>query len=75
MNAQEIRNLSDDAILDAIEDQKIAIFNLRFQRATGQLEDTNSIRKAKREIARLKTIMRERQLAAQAVKEEGENAE
>ena len=46
MNAQEIRDLSDDAILDAIEDQKLAIFNLRFQRATGQLEDTNAIRKA-----------------------------
>jgi large subunit ribosomal protein L29 len=75
MDAQEIREMSDDAILDALEDQKLAIFNLRFQRATGQLEDTNAIRKVKRDIARLKTILRERQLAAQAVKEEGENAE
>jgi large subunit ribosomal protein L29 len=75
MNAQEIREMSDDAILDALEDQKLAIFNLRFQRATGQLEDTNAIRKVKHDIARLKTILRERQLAAQAVKEEGENAE
>jgi large subunit ribosomal protein L29 len=75
MNAQEIREMTDDAILDAIEDQKLAIFNLRFQRATGQLEDTNAIRKIRRDIARLKTILRERHLAAQAVKEEGQNAE
>ena len=71
MYGKEIREMSDNAILDAIEDQKLAIFNLRFQRATGQLEDTNAIRRAKRDLARLKTILRERQLAAQAVKEEG----
>ncbi len=75
MHAREIREMSDNAILDAIEDQKLAMFNLRFQRATGQLEDTNAIRKVKRDLARLKTILRERQLAAQAVKEEGQNAE
>jgi large subunit ribosomal protein L29 len=75
MNATDIREMTDDAILDAIEDQKLAVFNLRFQRATGQLEDTNAIRKIRRDIARLKTILRERQLAAQAVKEEGQNAE
>ena len=74
MYGKEIREMSDNAILDAIEDQKLAIFNLRFQRATGQLEDTNAIRRAKRDLARLKTILRERQLAAQAVKEEGQNA-
>jgi large subunit ribosomal protein L29 len=75
MDPREIREMSDDAILDAIEDQKLAMFNLRFQRATGQLEDTNAIRKVKRDLARLKTILRERQLAAQAAKEEGQNAE
>lgn len=74
MKAREIREMSDEAILDAIEDQKLAIFNLRFQRATGQLEDSNAIRRAKRDLARLKTIHRERQLAAQAAKEEGQNA-
>ncbi len=74
MKAREIREMTDDAILDAIEDQKQAIFNLRFQRATGQLEDSNAIRRARRDLARLKTILRERQLAAQAAKEESENA-
>lgn len=75
MKAREIREMTDDAILDAIEDQKQALFNLRFQRATGQLEDSNAIRRAKRDLARLKTILRERQLAAQAAKkEESENA-
>ena len=75
MKAQEIRALSDDAILDAIEDQKLALFNLRFQRATGQLEDTNTMRRAKRELARLKTILHERHLAAGLANKEGNNGE
>jgi len=75
MKAQEIRALSDDAILDAIEDQKLAIFNLRFQRATGQLEDTNTMRRARRELARLKTILHERHLAAKLANKEGKNGE
>ena len=73
MKAQEVREMSDEAILNAVEDQKLAIFNLRFQRATGQLEDSNAPRRARRELARLKTILRERQLAAQAAKKEGNN--
>jgi large subunit ribosomal protein L29 len=70
MKAKEIREMSDEAILDAIEDQKLAMFNLRFQRATGQLEDTNTPQRVRRDLARLKTILRERQLAA---KKEGNN--
>ncbi len=75
MKAQEIRAMSDNAVMDAIEDQKLAIFNLRFQRATGQLEDTNAMRRAKRDLARLKTILHERQLAARLTTKEDSNAE
>lgn len=75
MYPKEIREMTDKQILDAIEDQKLAIFNLRFQRASGQLEDTNVMRRAKRDLARLKTILHQRQLAAQMASEEGNNGE
>jgi large subunit ribosomal protein L29 len=74
MKIDEIRNLNDDEILNALEDQKEAMFNLRFQKASGQLEDTNAPGRAKRTIARLKTVMRERQLAAEMAAKEGSNA-
>lgn len=71
MYANDIRKMTDEQILDAIEDQKEALFNLRFQEASGQLEDMNALKRARRDIARFKTILRERQLAAQRVSEEG----
>jgi large subunit ribosomal protein L29 len=74
MNISEIRELTDEEILNALEDQKEAMFNLRFQNASGQLEDTNGPRRAQRTIARLKTVLRERQLAAQLAGKEGSNA-
>jgi large subunit ribosomal protein L29 len=64
MKIREIRDLSDEAILDAIEDQKNALYNFRFQKASGQIEDPNSIRITRHIIARLKTVQRERQLTA-----------
>ena len=71
MYASEIRDMTDEQILDAIEDSKEALFNLRFQAASGQLEDPNALQRTKRDLARLNTILRERQLAAQAVNKEG----
>ncbi len=71
MYASEIRDMSDEQILDAIEDNKEALFNLRFQAASGQLEDPNTLRRTRRDLARLNTILRERQLATQAVNKEG----
>lgn len=62
--------MNDEEILNAIEDQREALFNLRFQKASGQLEDLNAPGRAQRTIARLKTVLRERQLAA---KQEGGN--
>ena len=72
--ASEFRELTDEEILDRIEDQKEAIFNLRFQKASGQLEDTNQLRYAKRDLARLMTVQHERYLAALITEEEADDA-
>ncbi len=68
MNIRELRELTDEKLADALEDQKEAMFNLRFQKGFGQLEDPNAIRRARREIARTLTVIRERQIAAQGGK-------
>lgn len=65
VKADEIREW-DDAKLDReINEAYRALFNLRFQHATRQLENYRELRNARRYIARLRTIKRERQLAAQ----------
>ena len=75
MNLVEIRNMTEEEIMDALEDRKEAMFNFRFQLASGQLEDTNMPRRTRREIAQLKTVLRERELAAALLRQEGgENA-
>lgn len=71
MQVDDIRRLSDEKLLDAIEDKREELFNLRFQKASGQMEDTNALRYAKREMARLLTVQRERALAAEIAEEEG----
>jgi large subunit ribosomal protein L29 len=52
----DIRAMSDDQMDDEIVKLKKERFNLRFQRATGQLENTSRLREARRDIARIKTI-------------------
>ncbi|MEZ4668328.1 MAG: 50S ribosomal protein L29 [Anaerolineae bacterium] len=68
MKSREIREMTDKEILDTLEDKREALFNLRFQKASGQLEDQNAPTRTRREIARLKTILRERELANEAGK-------
>ena len=68
--ASEIRELSTGEILKALDDAKRELFNLRFEQEVGQLEDPTRIKVVKRNIARCKTILRERELAAQLVQEE-----
>lgn len=68
--ASEIRRMTDGEILQAIDDAKEEMFNLRFQWESGQLEDYTRIRQLKREIARLLTVQHERVLAAELVQEE-----
>ena len=56
MKVEDIRALSADQMEDAILNLKKERFNLRFQRATGQLENTSRLREARRDIARIKTV-------------------
>jgi large subunit ribosomal protein L29 len=56
MKTADIRAMSPDQMDDAVLNLKKERFNLRFQRATGQLENTSRMREARRDIARIKTI-------------------
>ena len=58
--ADELRELGDDELQAHIETPRREIFGLRFQHATGPLEDTSALRTAKRELARALTIARQR---------------
>jgi large subunit ribosomal protein L29 len=66
MTADEFRNLPVSELATRLDDYQQELFNLRFQRATGQLTNTARKREVRRDIARIKTILRERQLAAEA---------
>jgi large subunit ribosomal protein L29 len=66
MKASEIRRKSGDELREQLLQLKKEQFNLRFQKATGQLENTNRVREVRRDIARLKTILAEQQAAAAA---------
>lgn len=62
MKANEIRELTTAEIEQKIKSSKEELFNLRFQIATGQLENTVRIRDVKKTIARMKTVIREREV-------------
>ena len=64
MQAFEIRNLSDSEIKTKLEEAYEELFNLRFQKTIGQVKDPNRVTLLKRDIARMKTILTERQRAA-----------
>lgn len=64
MNALELRDLDSEELAVRLSELKEEIFNLRFQKATGQLDDHRQIRRVKRDVARIRTILRERELAA-----------
>ena len=61
MNAKELRNFTTTEIEAKINELKDELFNLRFQLATGQLENTGRIREVRKGIARMKTIISERE--------------
>jgi large subunit ribosomal protein L29 len=76
MKAKEIRQMSDNEIRSAIEDAKSELFNLRFQREAGTLEDYTRLRAVRKNVAKFYTVLREREIAAALVRQEGEdNAE
>ena len=62
MTNNEIRELSNEEILSKIEESKEELFNLRFQQATGSLEKPSRINELRKLVARMKTILREREL-------------
>lgn len=62
MKANGIRELTNEELLQKLSDLKTELFNLRFQLATGQLDNPMRIRDVRKTIARIKTILREREL-------------
>ncbi len=58
MKAEELRGKTVDELSDQLHDLKKEAFNLRFQRATGQLENTARVRQVRHDIARIKTTLR-----------------
>jgi len=62
MKAHELRNLEDEKLRAMIDDYYQELFNLRFQKVTGRLANTARPRQVRRDIARIKTILREREL-------------
>lgn len=66
MNAQELKAKTPDQLRDALVALKKEAFNLRFQQATGQLENTARMRAVRRDVARVKTVLNQK--AAEAAK-------
>ena len=63
LKVEDIRRMTADQMDDEVLKLKKERFNLRFQRATGQLENTSRMREARRDIARIKTVARQKSLA------------
>ena len=61
MRARELRDLTDEELEDRLADTRQELFNLRFQNATGALENSARLKLAKREIARILTIRHDRE--------------
>jgi large subunit ribosomal protein L29 len=60
--AVELRGLEDDELVTKLKESKEELFNLRFQSATGQLDNNKRLQTVRRDIARIYTVMREREL-------------
>lgn len=63
VSAEELRGMSDDELAEKLGDLREQVFKLRFQKTTGQIEDATKLTKVKRDVARVLTVQRERQLA------------
>ena len=64
MKITEIREKTSEQLTELLKEQKAELFNLRFQHATGQLDNPLRIQQVKRDYARVKTVLRERELNA-----------
>ncbi|MCQ4081371.1 50S ribosomal protein L29 [Streptomyces sp. RB6PN25] len=65
--ASELRELSEEDLVTKLREAKEELFNLRFQAATGQLENNSRLKVVRKEIARIYTLMRERELGIETV--------
>lgn len=65
LKASQLRQFSQGELESRLDDLKEELFNLRFQREVGQLEDVNRIRETKRNVARVLQVLREKQLEAE----------
>ncbi|GAA3120942.1 50S ribosomal protein L29 [Nonomuraea wenchangensis] len=70
LTAGELRLEDQDTLVQKLKEAKEELFNLRFQAATGQLESHGRLRAVRREIARIYTVMRERELGIVTVEKE-----
>ncbi|MGI8328541.1 50S ribosomal protein L29 [Actinomadura scrupuli] len=70
LTADDLRTQPEEELVSKLKEAKEELFNLRFQGATGQLESHGRLRAVKREIARIYTVMRERELGIVTVAEE-----
>ena len=64
MKPAEIRELSDEQLVEKLKENRAELFNLRFQMATSQLDNTARVKQVKKDIARIMTEMRARELSA-----------
>jgi large subunit ribosomal protein L29 len=62
--AAELRELDDDELANRLAEARQELFNLRFQHATGQLDNSARLREMRRDIARMNTLLRDREIAA-----------
>ncbi|MQA95472.1 MAG: 50S ribosomal protein L29 [Streptosporangiales bacterium] len=75
LTANELRTQTDDELVTKLKEAKEELFNLRFQAATGQLESHGRLRTVRHDIARIYTVMRERELGIVEVVETDETAD
>jgi large subunit ribosomal protein L29 len=69
VSANELRGLDDEELVAKLTEAKAELFNLRFQAATGQLDNNRRLQVVRRDIARIYTVMRERELGITAAPE------
>jgi large subunit ribosomal protein L29 len=69
--AAELRDLEEDELETRLGEAKQEMFNLRFQLVTGQLDNSARLGEIRRDIARIKTVLREKEIAAAEAAEEG----
>lgn len=69
MQSRDLRQLNDEQLQDRYEDLKEAMYKLRIDHNSGELVDTSKFRQTRKEIARVLTVMRERELAAELLEE------